>query len=100
MARQHCSQIKKVLDEVYPDGLNFEEISNKAGFSQNTQASRRMIDLERKGWAERYRSNESNKLRKTCTSLESNSRRHTMNAMIKFNDSYNADGFVAGVAFY
>ena len=53
LARQHCSQIKKVLDDVYPDGLNFEEISNKAGFSQNTQASRRMIDLERKGWAER-----------------------------------------------
>lgn len=53
LARQHCSQIKKVLDKAYPNGLNFEEISNRAGFSQSTQASRRMVDLERKGWAER-----------------------------------------------
>lgn len=53
LAHQHCAEIKRVLDEVYPDGLNFEEISTKVGFQQTTQVSRRMVDLERQGMAER-----------------------------------------------
>ena len=53
LAHQHCAEIKRVLDEVYPDGLNFEEISKRVGFQQTTQVSRRMVDLERQGRAER-----------------------------------------------
>lgn len=53
LAYRHCSEIKRVLDEAYPDGLNFEEISKRVGFQQTTQVSRRMVDLERQGLAVR-----------------------------------------------
>ena len=53
LAHQHCAEIKRVLDNVYPKGLNFEEIANRVGFTQTTQVSRRMVDLERQGLAVR-----------------------------------------------
>ena len=53
LAHRHCYEIKKVLDEVYPRGLNFEEIASRVGFTQTTQVSRRMVDLERQGLAVR-----------------------------------------------
>ena len=53
LSHRHCAEIKKTLDGVFPRGLNFEEIANLAGFAQTTQVSRRMVDLERQGMAER-----------------------------------------------
>lgn len=53
LAHRHCVEIKKALDDVFPKGLNFEEIANYVGFAQTTQVSRRMVDLERRGMAER-----------------------------------------------
>ena len=53
LSHRHCAEIKKTLDDVFPKGLNFEEIANLAGFTQTTQVSRRMVDLERQGMAER-----------------------------------------------
>lgn len=53
LAHRHCAEIKKALDDVYPRGLNFEEIASRVGFAQTTQVSRRMVDLERQGMAVR-----------------------------------------------
>jgi len=53
LSHRHCAEIKKALDHFYPKGLNFEEIADYIGFKQTTQVSRRMVDLERQGMAER-----------------------------------------------